>query len=74
MGCGERGDDHICLSIDFHEFVDVFKVDFDELVLGEVRVGDVNLVAGYEVKVFSWIRYDFDLGHVGPLSKLSYKK
>jgi hypothetical protein len=39
VGCGERGDDHICLSIGFHEFVDVFKVDFDELVVDEVRSG-----------------------------------
>jgi hypothetical protein len=53
VGCGERGDDHICLSIGFHEFVDVFKVDFDELVVDEVRVGDINLVAGEEVKVFA---------------------
>ena len=74
MVCGERGDDHICLSVGFHEFVDVFKVDFDELVVDEVRVGDINLVAGEEVKVFGWIRYDFDLGHVGPFRKLSYTK
>ena len=51
MGCGERGDDHIRLSIGFQEFIDVFKVDFDELVIDEVRVGDVDLVAGEEVKI-----------------------
>ena len=71
MGCGERGDDHIRLSVGLYEFVDVFEVDFDELVVDEVRVADVNLVAGEEVKIFSWIRNDFDLSHVGPLRKFS---
>jgi hypothetical protein len=32
------------------------------------------LVAGEEVKIFSWIKNDFALGHVGPLRKISYKK
>jgi hypothetical protein len=73
VGCGERGDDHIRLPICFHEFVHGFEVDFDELVVDEVRVGDVNLVAG-EVKIFNWIRNDFDLNRIGPLRKLSYKK
>jgi hypothetical protein len=42
VGCGERCDDYICLSIGFQEFVNVFKVDFDELVIDEVRVGTLN--------------------------------
>jgi hypothetical protein len=47
---------------------------FDEPIVDEVRVGDVNLVDGEEVKIFSWIRNDFDLSHVGSLRKFSYKK
>ena len=43
-------------------------------LVDEVRVCDVNLVAEEEVKIFSWIRNDFDLDHVGPLRKRSYKK
>jgi broad-specificity NMP kinase len=79
VGCGERGDDHIRLSVGLYEFVDVFKVDLNELIVDEVRVCDVMSsslmkVAGEVVKIFSWIRNDFDLDHVGPLRKLSYKK
>ena len=72
MSCGEGGNHHIGFVAGFNELVGILVVYFDDVIVDNISVHDSYFVAWQKVKVISWIRDQYHLGHVGTLCKLSY--